>query len=297
MKSPLVSATIGVPALNESRTIGKLISSILQQCQDRIYIQKILVVSDGSTDDTVAACRSFEDDRIEVIEHTHKAGKVARIKEILATATSDFLILTDGDVVWSGDKVLDNMLEPMLANNGIWLTSGRPQMLPPRSLFERYMGVSQLLQDYVKQHIRNGDNLFACHGRLMGVRHELQAQLLPDLDRTSTDDAYFYLGNRRLGHRFALAAGAICLFRMPGNLADFRKQSARFSETARQMADIFGDLARAEFAVPRGVAVAALVHAFLAHPLDTTGYVIARISSLFGTRERGWQTADSTKHI
>ena len=57
-----------VPAHNEEKLIGETVGSI------PAFVDRIYIVDDRSTDDTVAAVRALEDPRVELIEHERNLG-------------------------------------------------------------------------------------------------------------------------------------------------------------------------------------------------------------------------------
>jgi len=55
----MIHVTVGVPAYNEERNIGKLLSTLLQQRTYSVRIDEIIVVSSGSTDKTDTIVEEF----------------------------------------------------------------------------------------------------------------------------------------------------------------------------------------------------------------------------------------------
>jgi len=65
--------SIIIPAYNEEKTIKKIISKILSI---KLYTKQIIVVDDGSTDNTRKIIRkNFSKKIIKIIYHTKKLGK------------------------------------------------------------------------------------------------------------------------------------------------------------------------------------------------------------------------------
>lgn len=82
---------VGIPAFNEEVGIGSVVLATKQQSTD------VLVVDDGSTDNTAAIAREAG---VNVIEHDENRGKGAAIKTILSEAQRedfDALVMLDGD--------------------------------------------------------------------------------------------------------------------------------------------------------------------------------------------------------
>ena len=91
IKSPEVKIIAGMPAYNEAKYIGTLI------LQARQYVDEVIVVDDGSTDNT---SQIAELAGATVIRHETNQGKGVAVQRILAEAnekTADILVLLDAD--------------------------------------------------------------------------------------------------------------------------------------------------------------------------------------------------------
>jgi glycosyltransferase involved in cell wall biosynthesis len=89
--------TVVIPAFNAARTIGSSIRSVLQQTEQDF---EIVVVDDGSSDDTVECARSFASDpRVRVISQRNKGPSAAR-NAALAAARGFYVSMLDADDLW-----------------------------------------------------------------------------------------------------------------------------------------------------------------------------------------------------
>src|SRR5664279_201795 len=95
--SPVVSTVI--PAYNAARFIAHAIESALQQGVP----QQIIVVNDGSVDDTSDIVRSYGD-AVELIEQANGGVSSARNRGI-AAARGEFIAFLDADDVWLLEKL------------------------------------------------------------------------------------------------------------------------------------------------------------------------------------------------
>lgn len=111
MADPLLS--IIVPAFNEHRTIGQVLRRIAEI--DLPIAREVIVVDDGSTDETLRVAQS-EADRfpfIRVVQMPRNGGKGAAIRHGASLAAGDILVIQDADLeVDPGEYV--QMLVPML---------------------------------------------------------------------------------------------------------------------------------------------------------------------------------------
>ncbi|CAN7684320.1 glycosyltransferase [Rhizobium rhizogenes] len=91
-----VKVSVIMPAYNRKSTIGRSIQSVLDQTYTNF---ELIVVDDGSTDNTVAVIQSFTDTRIKLTNGQH-AGVSAARNLGLARATGSIIAYLDSDNVW-----------------------------------------------------------------------------------------------------------------------------------------------------------------------------------------------------
>lgn len=90
---PAPEITVLMPAYNAAAFIGDAIASVLRQSFTGF---ELLVVDDGSTDDTVAIVQSFNDPRITLLRQAH-AGVAAALNRGLAAAQAPLVARFDAD--------------------------------------------------------------------------------------------------------------------------------------------------------------------------------------------------------
>lgn len=79
-----------LPAKNESAALAQLLPKLRQHVSGA----EIIVVDDGSTDDTIAICRAYD---VMVITHPYCKGNGAAIKSGARNATGEILVFMDAD--------------------------------------------------------------------------------------------------------------------------------------------------------------------------------------------------------
>lgn len=110
MKQPLV--TIIMPSYNAQNTISKAIFSVLAQDYQNI---ELIVVNDGSTDDTEKIARNIKDNRIIILSQKNKGLSGAR-NTGLTYAKGDYVTFIDSDD-WVDKDFISSFLHSMLENN------------------------------------------------------------------------------------------------------------------------------------------------------------------------------------
>jgi glycosyltransferase involved in cell wall biosynthesis len=103
---PLIS--ILIPAFNAERYIAATIRSALGQSWSR---KEIIVVDDGSTDQTLAVARGFASKQVLVVRQPNQGAAVAR-NRALALSQGDYVQWLDADDLLAPEK-LSKQLEPL----------------------------------------------------------------------------------------------------------------------------------------------------------------------------------------
>ncbi len=92
--------SIVIPAYNEEDRIVQTLEQTLSFLSRQAYESEVLVVSDGSTDDTRSVVEAFKTaDRVslKVIEYFPNAGKGYAVKTGMLAATGDIIMFMDAD--------------------------------------------------------------------------------------------------------------------------------------------------------------------------------------------------------
>jgi glycosyltransferase involved in cell wall biosynthesis len=131
--------SIIVPALDEARTIER----VLHRLHDLPWDREVLVVDDGSTDDTAAIVEGLAGAMPEVrlLRHERNRGKGAAVRTGIEACTGDFVVVQDADLEYDPDD-LPKLLQPLFdgvadAVYGTRLRGGEPQRA---HLFWHYLG-------------------------------------------------------------------------------------------------------------------------------------------------------------
>jgi len=83
-----------IPVYNEAKTIAELIKRV-----KAVALQKeIILVDDGSDDETFAIAKQFEGDDFIAVQHPTNQGKGAAIRTALQYVKGDLVIIQDGDL-------------------------------------------------------------------------------------------------------------------------------------------------------------------------------------------------------
>ena len=91
--------SIVIPAYNEARRLPATLDYILKYLDRQPYAAEVIVVDDGSTDDTATVARALHDPhhRIKVIENPHQ-GKGATVRKGMLAAAGEIVLFSDADL-------------------------------------------------------------------------------------------------------------------------------------------------------------------------------------------------------
>lgn len=106
MKKSKISCV--VPAYNE----GKRIGNVLKVLSKHELIDELIVVDDGSKDDTLSQIKKFSG--ITLITYKENKGKSYALMRGLKKARNNYLLLIDSDLVGLSKKDISDLIKPVL---------------------------------------------------------------------------------------------------------------------------------------------------------------------------------------
>jgi dolichyl-phosphate beta-glucosyltransferase len=114
--NPVLRISIVVPAYNESSRIRKSLEKIEHYLGHRNFQSEVIVVDDGSSDDTAAICESAKFSNLRVIRNSHNQGKGFSVRNGVLAATGDYVLFTDADLSAPIDE-LDKLIAVAINEN------------------------------------------------------------------------------------------------------------------------------------------------------------------------------------
>jgi glycosyltransferase involved in cell wall biosynthesis len=100
MKQSKIS--IVVPMYNEQATI----ETVLNQLDILEFVGEIIVVDDGSSDQSVALTKAHPSEKVKLIQHGNNAGKTAALKTGFQAVTLEFIVIQDADLEYDPQELV-----------------------------------------------------------------------------------------------------------------------------------------------------------------------------------------------
>lgn len=222
---PLVS--IIIPALNEADTIGWTIRSLQEQTYENL---QLIVVDDGSTDDTPEVCRKLSDqNNIVYLRFTERAGKSAVLNYGLKFAEGEFVVFVDSDTTFDRDAIYQLMTT--FADPAVGGVSGN---LSPRNgdfnLLTKLQKIEYLFTISIGRRIRSRLGILPIiSGAFGGFRKELIAlDSIGGHEPGPGNDSDLAIRVRKQGYKIAFQPAAMCLTNVPTEVYRLIRQRSRW---------------------------------------------------------------------
>lgn len=196
--------SILIAAYNEQTGIRRKIEQTLSLDYPSDLIE-VLILSDGSTDQTDAIVESFRDPRVRLLQVSGRKGKTNAQNEGVKVARGDVLIFSDATTIYHPQAL--RHLASNYADPKVGAVSGRYQYFDPAGrspmglgtiAFWNYENFTKVMQSRIR-------TISGCCGCIYSVRREAYTPLAPDV----ISDLVQPLHVIRQGYRVVFEEGAL----------------------------------------------------------------------------------------
>jgi glycosyltransferase involved in cell wall biosynthesis len=112
--------SVVIPTRNRRRLLTHALASVLDQ---RDVEFEVIVIDEGSTDDTTVMVAAMADPRVRLIRHERPHGKSTARNRGIAEARGEWVAFLDDDDLWAPDK-LRRQLDALRATGRVWAYTG-----------------------------------------------------------------------------------------------------------------------------------------------------------------------------
>jgi glycosyltransferase involved in cell wall biosynthesis len=267
------------------------------------FLKEIVVISDGSTDDTVSKIKAIDSDLVRVIEHKENRGKIVRLNEAFKTITADILLQFDADIVLPNMDIPAQMIQPFLNQPGLAMMCGWHKPLPARSLVGRMAVFGASAWEHAVELLGSSGDLYYSVGNIRAFSREFYERLEIPQASGAAEDLYTFFYAKQHSLPLVLAKDVYVQFRVPENLKDYIKQTKRSIRVQTDIKDLIDpQLVKRYMTMNARVKLKALIAtAMRTNPVMVIGYLflqqIPRFLALFGKEKTVWDMIESTKKV
>lgn len=161
-------------------------------------LTEVLVLSDGSTDDTERIARRYEQRGVKLL-CLPRRGKAAAINEGVARSGGEIIVLTDVRQELEPESV--SRLVACFADPAVGVVSGALHIRRGSRMEERSVSLYWRYERWIRTQLSRVDSIFGATGALYAIRRELAVPIPED---TLVDDMYLPLAAFFRGYRLIL---------------------------------------------------------------------------------------------
>ncbi len=226
------SVSVVVAAHNEEAVIDARLEELTRAITAAGLTGEVILVSDGSTDDTVPLARAYAGRGVRVIDLADREGKAAALTKGCAAARYEIIVFADARQTWEPltlRRLLENFTDPSIgAVSGDLVVEDAPGLLGGVGLYWRY-------EKWLRQQESAVHSTVGVTGAISAVRRRL---FRPIPRGTILDDVYWPLQVVMQGFRVVHDARARAYDRLPQRTAD------EFARKVRTLSGNFQFVAR-----------------------------------------------------
>ncbi len=224
-KKKVVTVTLGIPVYNEQENIQLLVRRLLAQKRTGWKLDRILIISDGSTDNTIKEIRAVRSQYVELLHYRKRTGQNNRLNELFRKNTSDVIVVLEGDTIILQDDFIDQLVSPFAKKKtpDLVFADSKPLASDQMSLVEQALYHFELSKH--RGFKESGLPLY-----LMNSTRAIRGSVVKSITIPSDvpEDSWIYFHLIRHNLTCVLQENAVIYFKMPGNTTDHIYKSLKY---------------------------------------------------------------------
>jgi len=114
--------SIVIPVYNGGPLLLPNIGTVLKYMDSKPFPCELVIVEDGSTDNTLKELATVKDERVRLLPNERNMGKGFSVKRGMLSANGEYIVFTDADLAYPIEQV-DNLLKGLEEGNDIVIGS------------------------------------------------------------------------------------------------------------------------------------------------------------------------------
>lgn len=211
------SVTVVICVRNGERWLRQKLESVLA-LDYPAALREVMVVSDGSTDQTEAIARSFSSQGVRLLA-VPPGGKPAALNAAVPQAQGDLLFLTDVRQILAPDCL--KHLVASMADPSVGVVSGNLLIRRGATLEEESTGLYWRYENAIRRNLSRLDSMLGATGPVYLIRRRLFTPIPPD---SLLDDVYLPMSVHLQGYRLVIEERAIAIDEPTVLQSEFRRK-------------------------------------------------------------------------
>jgi len=224
-KNKLPGVSVVVPAYNEEKNIADTIESLLNLEYPKNKLE-IIVVDDGSTDNTFEIAKKYEGSNVKVIRKEN-GGKSSALNAGIRAAKFEIIACMDADSIATGDA-LKTLVSYIVEENADAVTPVM-HVWKPKNLTERFQWAEYILSNVMRRALDTLHAQYVTPGPFSVFRRESFERYGYFDEKNITEDMEMAMRIQAKGGKIVHASDAIVYTKVPDNIISLIKQRVRWN--------------------------------------------------------------------
>ncbi len=213
--------TLLIAAYNEEAYIARKIENSLALDYPRERLQ-VLVVTDGSDDDTPLIARRYADQGVQVLHQPKRQGKMAAINRAMPFVRGDIVVFSDANNLYAPDAL--RFLIAPFTDRRVGAVSGAKTVLDEDDPLGASEGLYWKYESFIKEQENRLGTCTGVAGEILALRRSL---FVPAPPGTINDDFYLMMQVLRQGYNVVYAPQARSMEHISASAQDEAERRAR----------------------------------------------------------------------
>jgi biofilm PGA synthesis N-glycosyltransferase PgaC len=222
-----------VPAFNEEKTIRKSLQSLLEFDYPNY---EIIMVDDGSTDNTLEEVKDLKHSKLKVI-HQQNKGKPNALNNGIKNSKGEIVVTVDADTTLN-KNALQKIASRFIQNSKIGAVAGNVKVIPENGVLNIIQGTEYTIGINL---VRKAQSMLGCvmivPGPIAALRRDAIQKAGYFSDDTFAEDFDITMKILKEGYKVEYADEAISYTDAPKNIEDLMKQRRRWYRGLLQVLD------------------------------------------------------------
>lgn len=301
------TVAIGIPAYNAEYRIEGLVHSLLNQGEGDFKIVKIIIHCDDCSDATVEVCEALKlkdgNGKIDIIDNKNRRGFALSTLAMMESTKDDIFVLLNDDIRIEDTNFIKSLVQPILDDSSVGLTSGYLLPMEPRTFIEGAVISTFRVYDRMRRMMKDKNNQYAYDGASMALsRKFINSIKLPEpITDLGNMDAYLYYSCVTNGFKFIFADRAVLYHRYPATFIDYKRQIIRNNAQSHMMKRHFKNYGKHLYKKPKLIFFYSVLIEFIKNPAGIIfvaimrPYVTYRAQKMDSGLSLVWDVVDSSK--